>query len=402
MEKINYYDKKEYLGIEYDWKLIFKTYRSIISKARVHKTIYDPTTAPVLEAKYQILLSERKTGKTTNWLLIGMIMNQLYGTQIQYVRATEAEIKPSIASEIYNVILTFNNRYYIKAITDGKYSGIYTHWRKSYFCNYDETGKVIDKCEEPFLQMLSVEQHEEYKSTYNAPKGDLIIFDEFIRKYYPPNEFCNFMDLLSTIMRDRLSPIIVLAANTINLNSTYFKEFMISKDVKQMKVGNHKLITTEKGTRVYVELIGLKQSEIKQTLNRLFFGFDNPRLAAITGGEVTWAFDSVPHIKNSPEDEYLDRTLRIDTGDIMLQCDIVLTPDRGVVVNVHECTKVYPDSLILTLGDITQDNELWGLGEGNFCKYVWGLYGHNKFYYDTNETGSMVTNYVKNYRLLRK
>lgn len=194
----------------------------------------------------------------------------------------------------------------------------------------------------------------------------------------------------------------VLAANTINLNSAYFKEFEVSKEVKSLKVGNHIAVTTEKGTKVYVEIIGLKQSEIKQQLNRLFFGFNNPRLAAITGGEITWAFDPVPHMMLSDEDEYLDRTLRIDTGDVLLQLDIVLTPDRGVVVNVHECTKIYPDSLILTLGDIKKDNELWGLGQGNFCKYVWGLYGTNKFYYQDNETGALVTNYVKQYRQLRK
>ena len=401
-ELINYYENKEERGIIYNWGKIFKEYRRILKGAHVHEPIFDPTTAPVNEAKYFIYMSERTSGKTTNWILIGMIMHMMYGTQIQYVRQTVDMIKPSVAGEIFNVIKTYNDGYYIRAITGGRYSGIYVHWKKAYFCNFDETNKATDISPEPFLQFLSIDNAEDYKSTYNAPKGDLILFDEFIGKYYRPNEFCDFMDLCATIIRKRKSPIVVLAANTININSTYFKEFEISKEVKKLNVGKHDLITTEKGTRVYVEIIGLKQSNLKQELNRLFFGFDNPKLAAITGGEITWAFDPVPHIVNSPEDEYLDRTTRIDTGDVLLQLDIVMTPDRGVVVNVHECTKIYEDSLILKLGDITKPNELWGLGQGNFCKYIWGLYGTNKFYYDTNETGSIVANYVKQYRLLRK
>ena len=392
----------EILGIDYNWGLIFKTYKQIMKKAKVTEPIFDPTTAPITENKYFMYMSERTSGKTTNWLLIGMIMNQFYGTTIEYVRQSEDMIKPSIAGEIFKVIRSYKEGFYIREITGGRYTGIWIHWKKAYFCNYDEKGKVTDVAPDHFLSFLSIDNHEDYKSTYNAPKGDLILFDEFISRHYRINEYVDFMDLCSTIIRKRWSPIVVLAANTINLNSAYFKEFEVSKEVKSLKVGKHIAVTTEKGTKVYVEIIGLKQSEIKQQLNRLFFGFNNPRLAAITGGEITWAFDPVPHMLLSDEDEYLDRTLRIETGDVMLQLDIVLTPDRGVVVNVHECTKVYPDSLILTLGDIKKDNELWGLGQGNFCKYVWGLYGTNKFYYQDNETGALVANYVKQYRQLRK
>lgn len=399
---MKYYDNKEEHGIIIDWVKVFKTYNHIIKKAGVHDPIFNPTTAPITECKYFVYMSERSSGKTTNWIIIGMILNMMYGTQIQYIRQDEDQIKPSIVGEIYSTILSYKEGFYIREITGGNYCGIYTHWKKSYFCNYDEKGKVSDISPTPFLQFLSIDHNLDYKSGYNAPKGDLIIFDEFIGKLYRPNEFVDFQDLLSTIIRKRKTPVVIMAANTINLNSTYFKELEISSDIRKLKVGQSRKITTEKGTNVYVELIGLKPSAIKSQINRLFFGFNNPRLAAITGGEQTWSFDPVPHIINADSDIIIDRSLRLDCGEVMLQLDLVETEDRGLVVNVHECTSVYEDSIILTTGDIRNLQQLYGLGKGSLCKLVWTLYQDNKWYFDTNETGSFVTNYVKTVKLQRK
>jgi len=402
IDSIKFYDNQEEHGIIYDWGKIFKEYRRIIKKAGVKDEIYDPRTAPVLDNKYIVLMSERSTGKTTNWLLIGMIMHEMYGTVIQYVRQDEDMIKPSIVGEIFRVILSYNNACYIPLVTGGKYSGIYYKWKKCYFCNYDEKGKPVDLAPVHFLQFLSIDNSMDYKSGYNAPRGDLIIFDEFIGKTYNVNEFVYFEDLCSTIIRKRISPIIVMASNTINYNSTYFKELMVSKEVKKLKVGQSKSIITPKGTHVYIEIIGIKPTAIKSKVNRLFFGFDNPRLASITGGEQTWSFDPVPHIVNADTDDIIDRTIRLDCGDTMLQLDLTETEDRGLIVNVHECTTVHEDSIILTNGEIRDRQHIWGLGKGEYCKLLWKLYSDNKWYYDTNETGSMVADYVKTYRQLKK
>ena len=46
----------------------------------------------------------------------------------------------------------------------------------------------------------------------------------------------------------------------------------------------------------------------------------------------------------------------------------------------------------------------WGFNGsyGKFCDTIWKLYEQNKWYFDTNETGAMVQNFVKNCRLMRK
>lgn len=394
---MKYYDNKESHGIIIEWKEVFKKYK----KLHCPKEIYDPTTAPVESAKYFQLLSERTSGKTTAWILIGMILNQMYGTIIQYIRQSEDMIKPSIAGEIFKVILTYDNGRYIREITGNKYDGIYIHWKKAYFCNHGDDGKMKNIAPQPFLQYLSIDQNFDYKSGYNSPTGDLILFDEFVSPYYRLNECLDFMDLTNTIIRKRKTPIIVMLGNTIDSNNTYFREFEISKQVKKLKKGQHDIFVTEKGTRIYVELIELGQSAIKQEVNKLFYGFSNPKLASITGGEIAWSFDSVPHIFHEEGEKSLSKLIKLDCEDEILTMEIMQSPNREIFVNIYPCTKVYGDSLILTTKDITEKNQIFGYGEGTIFKLIWALYKSNKFYYSDNETGAEVKNYIRRVKQLQ-
>lgn len=392
-ENVKFYDNKESHGIIIDWKKVWREY----NRLKVPKDVYSPVGVPVDKAKYLVLMSERSTGKTTNWLLIGMILNRMYGTVIQYVRATDDQIKPSIARGIFNVIASYEDGKYIKEITDGKYNSIYIHWQKAYFCHVDENGERDEIDDDYFLCFLSIQSNFSYKSVYNEPKGDLILFDEFIGKIYHPNEWIDFLDLVSTIRRSRITPVIVMLANAINPHSEYFKEMEIQKEVKQLKPGDHTLLTTKGGTSIYVEAIGTKRTAIKEIGNKLFYGFSNPKLASITGGDELFAFDNYQHIMNDENDTIIDRRLRIETSGTLLALDLVFTEDRGLIVNVHESTTIYDDTVILTLDEIWDKQHIWGIGDSKYLKYIWKLYKENKFYYQNNAVGSLVENYVKTY-----
>lgn len=391
MENIKYYDGKEEHGIIYDWQKIFKEY----NKLKPPKEFYTPIKTPVNVAKFFMLMSERSSGKTTAWLLIGMIMNKLYGTTIQYIRQSVDMIKSS-SIELFRVILEYDNGRYIEQLTDGEYNSIYIFWRQAYYCLVDEKGKIITKSEKPFLTLLSIDNSKNYKSSYNAPKGDLIIFDEFLnRDGYKPNEYLNFMDLLSTIIRERKSPIIIMLANAVDYTSPYFREFEIVKEIKQLKTGDYKFIKTEKGTNIYAEIIGVKQTNIKKEINRLFFGFNNTALNSITGGESAWSFESVPHFLANETDEILAKNIRLDCNDIYIALDIIQTENNGICIFAHPATKNYSDTIILTNGNIDNSNKFFGFGHGKIFDLIWKLYKLNKFYYDTNETGAIVKNYVR-------
>ena len=397
--EIKYYDNKEEHGIIYDWDLIRKEYRKLVKVG----DIYDPTTAPIESCGWTVLMSIRSTGKTTSWLLMALIVRRLYGTKIIYVRHTEDEIMPKFAAEALGVLRTYGDGYYIKKLTNDRYNSLYYHARRTYFVLRDEDGRIIEQDEEPFMISCSIDHWEELKSNLNEPKGDLVLVDEFIRSSVDPDAFVHLCQILSSIIRFRKSVRVVCLANNTNVHHLFFREWGISQDVRNLKEGQYKICQTAMGTRLYIELIGLKPSRIRQEVNTLYFGFDNPKLASILGG-VSWAFENVPHILNSDTDVYLYRGLHMDINDQYLRIDFVATEDRGLVANVVPARRSerYDDTLTLTLGEIRSTLSIYGWGTPYaICRRFWELYKQNKVYYSDNETGSLVAEYVKQCRLKR-
>lgn len=403
MEKVKFINGLQELGIEYDWRVISKKIKSL----NIPSDVYYPDLKPITDGcKLNLILSERSTGKTTGWLLVGLCMNWLYGTVVEYVRESDEEIRPSTARELVAVITSYNNGHYIKTITEGKYNSLTYHWKAFYYCNVDETGAITETAPEPCIQLLSVARHLEYKSTFNSPRGDLIIFDEFIRKYYKVDVFWDFLDLLKTIQRNRLSPIVLMLANTLNRNSQYFEEMEISKTVKAMELGERKELTTPMGTKISIELLNVEKARKKARLsNILFYGFNNPKISAITG-EALWNFERLPHIFNEEEKELLYNKLYMSISSELLKLDIVKT-SLGVILEVHKATRTYDDSYILTL-DYIQPNEgqqgiyVWGLGEVNSAmnKTLRNLINNRKVYFASNEIGALFNEYIERYKRL--
>lgn len=390
----------ENYGIDYDWRRIKHRYEKM---GIPFEFDYIPWNAISDLAKYIIQLSQRSLGKTTDWILLGMSMNIEYGTKIQYIRQTNDMLSPVHADKLVEVIRTYKDSEYIKKVSDGKWNDIdtkYYHFKKQfYFCRRNEYGEVEERSEEEFMQCLSIDKADDYKSTYNSPYGDLIIFDEFISQFYRPNECVKFLDLTKTIMRDRISGLIVMLANTINLNSQYFEELEISREVKHLSLGKGELIKTELGTKIYVEVLDIKVGKVskkKSLMNSLFYGFKNPKLASITGGEI-WAFESVPHIDITDSNEVLFNRLFMDCGTELLKIQICKNNEVGLHLQVTRATKIYDDSIILTLKDVRDNRYLYGLGTRKIASIIQKSTQNRRVYYASNEIGSIYKNYINLY-----
>lgn len=396
--KIEYYDNKEEHGIIYDWDMIRREYKKLVKVG----DIYDPTTAPIESCGWTVLMSIRSTGKTTAWLLMGLIARKYYGTTIIYIRHTEDEIMPKFAAQALKVVRDYNDGFYIRKISDGKYNSLYYNARRTYLVLRDEDGKIIEQDPEPFMVSVSIDHSEELKSNLNEPRGDIVLVDEFIRSHTDPDAFVDLCQILSSIVRFRKSMRIICLANNTNVHHQFFREWGVSQDVRDLKEGQYKVCTTTKGTRLYIELIGLKPSRIRQEVNTLYFGFDNPKLASIQGG-ISWAFDNVPHIISNDSDIYLYRGLHMDINDQYLRIDFVATEDRGLVANVVPARRSerHDDTLVFTLGEVWDTCSVYGWGVYPVCRKFWELYKMNKVYYADNETGSLVAEYVRQCRLKR-
>lgn len=388
MGKIEYIGNKLENGIKYDLQKIIKEYK----KLKCPPTVYNPCKLPLGRARWFALLSERSTGKTTNIILLGMLFNKHYGTQIQYIRQKETMIMPK---NIQNIFATIIECHYVEKITDGKYNSIIYKSRRWYYCKVDEDGKILEQDNNYFMINLSIDNNEVYKSSYNAPFGDFIIFDEFIGKFYYPNEFVTLCDLIKTIIRSRQSLIgVFMLANTINRHSEYFNELSIYDEVQALKVGDSGIYRTPHNTQVYVELIGIKSEErttTQQLLNELYFGFNNPLLSSITGGD--WAIKNYPHAPKY-EKQTICRNYYISHNNKLVNIEICHTIEIGYIAILHWAYRTYDDSIIYCIEDISDKNHRYKFGSNKSDTFIWNFHKLNKFYYATNDIGDFVANYI--------
>ena len=384
LKNITFYDNKEEHGIRYDWGLIKREFK----KLKTPPEVYDPTSVPVEGVNYVVELSDRSFGKTTQWILTGMLMNQLYGTTPIIIRQTEEMTAPKHAASLLDVIRTYDGGRYVSQITDGRWNDVYIKARKVYYCNRDDRGDIIEKATEPLLYLITLEENFDIKSAFNAPRGDLIIFDEFISNIYKTNEVVLLFDEIKTIIRSRISPRVVMLSNTIDMTSPYFRELEISKEVRKLKKGEHVTVRTELGTRLYVRVSSTPETKHKGLLNAAFFGFKNPALAAIRGGDTVWNFREIQRILVADSDVYLDRRLKVDAGDEILSVDFVITEDRGAVANIHP-GEIHDDSIVLTLGEIWDRQRRFGLGYGKREQLLRLLADRKKLYFSDCETAAV-------------
>ena len=384
---MEYIDGKIENGILINWKKIRNKYK----KLGIPKGYYNPCNEPIEQAHYHIVLSERASGKTTNLLLLGMILNQEYGVVIQYIRSREDMIMPKHVKNLFSVIN--NPDYgYISKLTNGQYNSTVYISRRWYYCLRDENGEIVEQAQNHFMICLSFDNNDNYKSSYTEPLGDFIIVDEFIERYYYPNSFFLCMDLIKTIIRSRLSPIIFFSGNTIDKNSIWFDEFTIKEQINKMNIGDSNLYQTEQGTFINIRIYSPVVTYQKVKSNKTFFGFNNPKLASITGGN--WAMNYVQHIPNN-DYKILSRNHYIKFSTSLLRLTIVKIDKIGLGVYVAKSTTLYDDSIIYTYGDIEDYRFRYGFGYTKLDKLIWNLYKMNRFYYANNDLGNIVENYIK-------
>ena len=391
--EIKYIQGVEDYGILYDWRFLRKEYK----KLNCPPEVFNPCDEPLETAKYFVDVSERNIGKTTNWILLGLLMNKFYGTNIQYVRQSEEEIMPKSIRDLFKTILKYK---YIEKITEGQYNSVVYKSRRFYYALTDDSGQIIDQAAEHFMFCCCVEKAQDLKSSYNAPLGDLIIFDEFIRKYYYTNEFIQFEDLVKTILRGRRSPIIAMCANSINPHTPYYNELEIYDTMCSLKIGEKKLVKTDKGTVIHCHMVGttVEKKRKNSIINQLFFGFKNPLLGAITGENI--AIDSYPHIPEPEEGEadpeYITRRLYLLHSSKLVRFDVVRHEKLGICLYAHWASRTYNDSIIMTVEARYDKRYQSRLGRPKLEKFMKRCFREDRIYYATNDIGSFVENYVKN------
>lgn len=373
-----------------DWQKIRKEYK----KLKCPKEVWNPLTLPLGECGYYIVLSDRSRGKTTNALLLGMIMNKIDGSVIEYVRQRREQIMPKFILSLFSTIIECR---YVEKITEGRYNTIRNKSRRGYYAHVNEKGEMDEIATEPFIHFAGIDECMDLKSTYNSPNSNIIIFDEFISKIYYRDECIDFLDMVSTYFRMRTNGIIMLLANTIDKNSPYFDELSLRDTIDKMHMGENEIVTTSMGTKIYLEILGTVANSQKRLVNKWFFGFKNPKLASITGTE-SWALPEFQHIPKNSKTEIIKRGIFIYHAGKYVALDIVLNDKIGYCVYAHPATIIHEDSIIYTSGNISDVRFKYRFGDMTYdklSKLIWGkMYNRNLFFFSDNSTGALVESYV--------
>lgn len=383
-EALQYYDGHQQHGFIIDWPEIFKLYNALGCPPEV----FNPSTLPINDAAWFVLTSERNTGKTTNLVLVAMLLWAKYGAISAYIRQSDDMITPKEMKNFMNVII---NNGYIQKITGGKYNGV-RYWARHYtFVKWDTEGKK-ELESDPFMWIGALNEHETYKSTLNLPTCNMIIYDEFISSVYRPNEFISLCDLHKTIGRNRHGVKLFLCANTTYYYHEYFREMMIQEEVINCKVNHSFIKVTPLGTRIFYKMIGDKDMQ-REKINTEYYGFDNPRLKSITGGD--WAINNYPHIVKE-ERELLDVSRFIYFNRQYFQIELVKSDRIGLHCIVHRASSDKSAKVIYTIEEIREGRERFRFGFSGIDSFIWDLYQNkNKWYFADNDVGYAVEAYVQ-------
>lgn len=343
------------------------------------------------DAQYNIIFGERSNGKTYAALEYALERYFKYGEQFGLIRRWREDFVSKRGQTMFDAHIANN---VIHDLSNGKWTGVFYQSGRWWLSRMDEDGKLIRSADcIGYAFALSNMEHD--KST-SYPLITTIIFDEFLtRDVYQNDEFVLFMNIVSTIVRQRDNVKIFMLGNTVNKSSPYFNEMGL-KHITQMKKGDIDVYTYgESKLKVAVEYADSISKKGKPS--DVYFAFDNPKLHMITSGE--WEIGLYPHrpVKYKPKDILF--IYFIIWEDTILQCEIVQV-ENNLFTFIHRKSTELQDEdndVIFSLNYDSRPNWIRNIlkANTNVTKKIYKFFKEDKVFYQDNDVGEIVRNYLQ-------
>lgn len=342
------------------------------------------------DAQYNIIIGERSNGKTysVEKLIISNFLNGKGDGAI--IRRWREDFRNKRGQQMFSPFVKDGT---LIKLSHGKYNDIVFKIGTWYLVYKDDSGSIIEST--PFCYSFSLSEVEHDKSS-SYPNVTTILFDEFLtRSYYLNDEFIIFCNVISTIVRDRSNVKIFMCGNTVNKYSPYFSEMGLT-NIRNMEQGSIDLYTYgESKLRVAVEYCSSLNKKGKAS--DIFFAFDNPHLQMIKSGK--WEIANYPHLTRKYKPKDVVFMFWMVFGDDVLQGEIVTT-ENDLFVFIHRKTstlKFKKGDLVYDLESHTEFNLRYSFMHpiDNIDNKIYNLYKSNKFFYQSNDVGEIVRNFVK-------
>lgn len=340
-------------------------------------------------ADYNVIIGERSNGKTyavLEKILTDYIEEKKEGA---YIRRWKDDI---IGKRGDNVFSALCENGIVEKLTKGQYQTIIYSKACWHLAKYDENIKRMKADPKPFCYAFALSDMEHDKSI-SFPNVCNIVFDEFLtRRYYLPDEFIIFMNVLSTIIRDRENIKIFMLGNTVNKYCPYFDELGL-KNIDTMQQGAIDVYTFSNDLKIAVEYCNESKGTKK---SNKYFSFDNPRLNMITRGK--WELAIYPHL---PQGYKIKPNSIIFTFVIIFQskkigCDVIQQNDDIFIYARPKTTNIKESELVYTL-DYTpymQCRKSFLQPMDKIDKKIKAFFATNRVFYQSNDIGEIIHNYM--------
>lgn len=351
---------------------------------------YDLKKINSRHAQYNVVFGERSNGKTYAVLKYALQRYADKGKQLAIVRRWQEDFTGKRGSVMFDALIA--NKEVFNA-TQGEWTSVYYYGGRWYLARFDDRGNM-EHDERPFAYGFALSQGEHDKSTA-YPDIDTVLFDEFIsRQGYLKDEFVLFMNVLSTIIRQRDDVTIYMLGNTVNKYCPYFGEMGLThvKSQKQGTIDVYRYGDSE--LKVAVEYVSPSN---QGKPSDVYFAFDNPKLSMITGGE--WEISVYPHCPMSYRPADVVFVYFIEFDGELLQCEVVVKDGARFLFIHRKTTPLQNEDKDLIFSpefdprpnhrtDIT--NAYDKIGKAVSVDWV-----ADKVYYQDNEVGEIVRNYLE-------
>ena len=340
-------------------------------------------------ARYNVIFGERSNGKTFSVLDLGVENYCKTKKQMAIIRRYDLDFQGKRGQTLFDGIVKEGKvfQYSGGLWSDVGYIGGRWYLRR----RDDELDKWIYD-ETPFAYGFSLAAMEHDKST-SYPDITTILFDEFLtRGVYLKDEFVIFMNVLSTIIRDRDDVTIYMLGNTVNQYSPYFAEMGI--DVKHMKPGD--IDVYRYGQSELTVAVEYADAPNKGKPSDVYFAFNNPRLNMIKTG--AWELDIYPHKPFDFEAKDIRFKYFVIFDGETLQCEII-KKGRNEITYIHRKTGEIknPDRDVVYTPDYDpRPNWRRNIKKPifDFEKRLLWYFASDKVFYQDNEVGEIMRNYL--------
>lgn len=341
-------------------------------------------------AEYNIIIGERSNGKTYACLKYALEDYIKNGNQSAYLRRWKEDITGKRAESVFNSLAENKE---IEKITNGEYDNIVYYRGCYYLAKYNNETKKMNASKKYFCKNFALSDSEHDKST-SYPNIKNIIFDEFLtRKFYLPDEFIVFMNVLSTIIRDKKDVKIFMLGNTVNKYCPYFEEMGLKNIATQIQDTIDVYSYGDNSIKVAVEYCGNIQ---KKKESNKYFAFNNPKLNMIKNG--AWELDLYPHLRQGQKINNIDIvfSFTIDFYNKKIQGDVIENDDGYFLFFHYRTSDIRKNELVYSLN--------YDSGKYNRKSFVYhydriddkicDFFRKRKVFYQSNDIGEIVKNYL--------